>query len=600
MGNILIFDNVSLNFGIKPVLRGVSFGMDEHDKVGVIGINGTGKSTFLKLASGELEPDEGRIVLSNGLKVSCLPQNPVFDDDLTILENVAARVSGKESHWDTEGEVRVMLQRFGIADPSLHPAQLSGGQKKRAALVAAVLTPSDLLILDEPTNHLDEDMILWLQDFLQNYRGALLMVTHDRYFLDEVTGEILEIDKGSAYRYDAGYSGYLELRQQRFDYALARGARARSTKQKAHIQRFEALRDRDKIVQDRQVEINSLPSRIGGKTIEAHAVSGGYGGRVLFHDFTYMFTKTDRVGIIGPNGCGKTTLLKTLLGIIPPAGGSVEIGQTIRIGYFSQENEALDEDKRVIDYIRDTAEYIRTSDGLVSASAMCERFLFSPEMQYARISKLSGGEKRRLYLLRVLMEAPNVLVLDEPTNDLDITTLQVLEDYLDRFAGIIITVSHDRYFLDRVVTRLFAFEKDGTLFKSEGGYSEYREHREALRGREDSLWSSAPSGPSGSREASGASGKGRLQGDASGNAPARRGKLSYKDQREYDTIEEEIDRLQAQSDDLAAQIQENATDFEKLAELSAKKDETDAEIDRKMERYLELQDMVDALRGDVR
>ena len=456
-----------------------------------------------------------------------------------------------------------MLQRFGIADPSLHPAQLSGGQKKRAALVAAVLTPSDLLILDEPTNHLDEDMILWLQDFLQNYRGALLMVTHDRAWMQ-------------------------------------RGARARSTKQKAHIQRFEALRDRDKIVQDRQVEINSLPSRIGGKTIEAHAVSGGYGGRVLFHDFTYMFTKTDRVGIIGPNGCGKTTLLKTLLGIIPPASGSVEIGQTIRIGYFSQENEALDEDKRVIDYIRDTAEYIRTSDGLVSASAMCERFLFSPEMQYARISKLSGGEKRRLYLLRVLMEAPNVLVLDEPTNDLDITTLQVLEDYLDRFAGIIITVSHDRYFLDRVVTRLFAFEKDGTLFKSEGGYSEYREHREALRGREDSLWSSAPSGPSGSREASGASGKGRLQGDASGNAPARRGKLSYKDQREYDTIEEEIDRLQAQSDDLAAQIQENATDFEKLAELSAKKDETDAEIDRKMERYLELQDMVDALRGDVR
>lgn len=304
----------------------------------------------------------------------------------------------------------------------------------------------------------------------------------------------------------------------------------------------------------------------------------------------------------------------------------MEIGQTIRIGYFSQENEALDEDKRVIDYIRDTAEYIRTADGLVSASAMCERFLFSPEMQYARISKLSGGEKRRLYLLRVLMEAPNVLVLDEPTNDLDITTLQVLEDYLDRFAGIIITVSHDRYFLDRVVTRIFAFEKDGTLFKSEGGYSEYREHREALRVREDSLWSSAPSGTSGSGEVSAAPGKGRLQADASdkggsradasgkggsradaqgqenpradaGNAPACRGKLSYKDQREYDTIEEEIDRLQAQSDDLAAQMQENATDFEKLAELSAQKDETDAEIDRKMERYLELQDMVDALRG---
>ncbi|MCI6236110.1 MAG: ABC-F family ATP-binding cassette domain-containing protein, partial [Firmicutes bacterium] len=456
-------------------------------------------------------------------------------------------------------------------------------------------------ILDEPTNHLDSQMIEELQKFLEAYQGTLLMVTHDRYFLDEVTDVILEIDKGKLYRYEEDYEGYLKLRQERLDSAVAaerkmaalyrkdlawmmRGARARSTKQKAHIQRFEALRDREKIQEERLVEIESLPSRIGGKTIELDHISKSYGGQKLYQDFTYHFRKTDRIGIIGPNGCGKSTLIKTILGMIPPDSGTVTIGQTIRFGYFSQENELLDESARVIDYIRNTAEYIRTADGLVSASEMCDRFLFDPKMQYARIGKLSGGEKRRLYLLRVLMENPNVLILDEPTNDLDIQTLQILEDYLDRFAGIILVVSHDRYFLDRVVTRIFAFEEDGHLWQSDGGYEEYREHllqagKEAAR----------------SRDLRGSDKNAAAAGAEAPVRPQHKVKLSYKDQREYDTIEEEIDRLQKQSDELATQIPEAATDYERLRKLTEEKDALDARIEERMGRYLELQEMVDAL-----
>ena len=375
--NILNLENLSLVLGAKTILDGVNFAMNDREKVGVIGINGTGKSTLLRIAAGDLVPDGGKVTRANGLRISYLSQNPVFDPDRSILENVAARVYGKEAHWNTEGEVRAMLLRFGIPNPDCSPAILSGGQKKRAALVAAVLTPSDLLILDEPTNHLDYEMIAWLQKFLQGYRGALLMVTHDRYFLDEVTDVILELDKGKAYRYEENYSGYLELKQQRLDYEKAaerkmatlykqdlawmlRGARARSTKQKAHIQRFEALRDRKKPEEERQVEIASLPSRIGGKTIELDNVSKSYGDRVLFRDFSYTFLKKDRIGIIGPNGCGKSTLIKVILGLVKPDTGTVSIGQTIRFGYFSQENEALDETDRVIDSIRNVAEYIRT------------------------------------------------------------------------------------------------------------------------------------------------------------------------------------------------------------------------------------------------
>lgn len=596
--SILNLEHISKNLGGRVILDGASASIEAGEKVGIIGINGTGKSTLLSLIAGSMEPDEGEIICQKGLRIAALVQNPVFDMDKTLLENVTEMISGKQQHWDTRGEVRSNLLKFGISDPDVSPAHLSGGQKKRAALVAAMLTPSDVLILDEPTNHLDLQMIEELQKFLAAYKGTLLMVTHDRYFLDEVTNVILEIDRGKLYRYEEDYEGYLELRQQRLDYAVAaerkmatlyrkdlawmmRGARARSTKQKAHIARFEALRDREKIQEERQVEIESLPSRIGGKTIELEQISKRYGERVLYRNFTYHFRKTDRIGIIGPNGCGKSTLVKTILGILEPDEGSVTIGQTLQFGYFSQENEQLDESARVIDYIRNTAEYIRTADGLVSASEMCDRFLFDPKLQYAPIGKLSGGEKRRLYLLRVLMENPNVLILDEPTNDLDISTLQVLEDYLDRFAGILIVVSHDRYFLDRVVTRIFAFEEDGTLWQSDGGYAEYQEHLlaagKAAARTKDLRESGKPA-------------------SAAGNT-SHKAKLSYKDQREYDTIEAEIDKLQADSDALAAQISLAATDYEKLRKLTEDKEALDARIEERMERYMELQDMVDALGG---
>ena len=594
--NILNVENISKTYMSKPVLSGISVGINDTDKIGVVGTNGTGKSTLLAIVAGKVEPDSGQVVVSNGLRISYLPQNPVFDMNKTLLENITDTIYDGGDHWDKMGEIKANLAKFGIDDPECDPSILSGGQKKRAALVAAIMTPSDLLILDEPTNHLDSDMIEWLEEYLQHFRGALLMITHDRYFLDEVTNQILEIDKGSAYRYEANYSGFLELKQQRLDYEQAaerkaqalyrkdlawmlRGARARSTKQKAHIQRFEELRDRQRPEEERQVELSSLPSRMGNKTIIMENIAKSYEGKTLFRDFSYTFNKLDRIGIIGPNGCGKSTFLKTIVGTVAPDSGTVEIGQTIKIGYFGQENEALDEGKRVIDYIKDTAEFIRTAEGLVSASVMCERFLFSPDMQYAPISKLSGGEKRRLYLLRVLMEQPNVIILDEPTNDLDIQTLRILEDYLDGFAGIIITVSHDRYFLDRVVTRIFAFEADGSLYQSEGGYSDYLVHKKQTE---------VSSGEKSFSQAEPKASKAQYR------APREKTKLSYNEQKEYDSIESEIEKLEEKSADLEAQIVAAATDYPKLVALTREKEEVDAEIERKMDRYVELQEMVDS------
>lgn len=592
--NILNLEHVSKSFENRVLLDDVTLGLEDTDKIGVIGINGTGKSTLLSITAGTLAPDEGKVVRGKEIRISYLSQNPEFDNSLSVLENVARTVNGKDTFWDTTGEAKAMLQRLGIEDPGVSPEILSGGQRKRAALAAALLTPCDLLILDEPTNHLDNDMIEWLEDYLIRYRGAILMVTHDRYFLDSVTDQIVEIDRGKLYRYAENYSGYLELRQQRMDYALAaerkmaalyrkdlawimRGARARSTKQKAHIRRFEELRDRDKIVEDRNVAINALTSRLGGKTIEIEGIAKGYDGRVLFHDFSYIFLKNDRIGIIGPNGCGKSTLVKTIIGQITPDEGQVSIGQTVKIGYFGQENEPpKDESERVIDYVKDIAEYIRTEDGLTSASAMCEQFLFDSNMQYTPISKLSGGEKRRLYLLRVLMGAPNVLILDEPTNDLDIQTLRVLEDYLDRFAGIIIVVSHDRYFLDRVVTRIFYFDGSGKIGRVEGAYAEYREKRLLEEAAQEIK-------PAAEKKTA--------------PAPPKRAKkkLSYHEQREYDTIEEEIDRLQAEADRLAEEIEQSSSDYVKLQELTAAKEEAEQKLEERMERFLELQDMLDSM-----
>ena len=593
---LMTLEGIGISFGETALLENVTQGIEDYDRIGVLGINGTGKSTLLAIVAGALEPDEGQIIMRNGLKISYLPQNPVFDPDLNVLENVVRNISQEQEFWNVRGEAASMLQKLGIPNPAVMPDTLSGGQRKRAALAAALLTPSDLLILDEPTNHLDHEMIEWLQEQLEIYKGALVMITHDRYFLDEVTTTIWEIDRANVYSYPGNYEKYLQEKQTRMNFALSaerkmaalykqdlawmmRGARARSTKQKAHIQRFEALRDREKIAEERNVVLESLPSRMGNKTIEIRNLAKSYGDKCLFRDFSYMFLKNDRIGIIGPNGCGKSTLLKILTGEIEPDCGSVDIGQTIKMSCFSQENEKLPSSGTVIDAVKETGEYVRTADGLITASAMCERFLFSKGKQYTPIEKLSGGEKRRLYLLRILMEAPNVLILDEPTNDLDIQTLQILEDYLDHFSGIVIAVSHDRYFLDRVVNRIFSFEGDGHLHQSEGGYEEYLAHKEG--------WSHEA--PPETPKAADPPKKGKKY-----RASAPQKKLTYSQQREYDSIEDVIDELTEKSEKLAEEMSQVSTDYVKLQELTEEKERIDAELDEKMERFIELQELLES------
>ena len=597
---LMTLEGIGITFGDTAILQNVTQGIDEYDRIGVIGVNGTGKSTLLAIVAGALEADEGQIIRRNGLKISYLPQDPVFDPERSVLENVVRNIEQDQEFWNVQGEAAAMLEKLGIEDPSVMPDTLSGGQRKRAALAAALLTPSDLLILDEPTNHLDHEMIEWLQNQLESYRGALVMVTHDRYFLDEVTTTIWEIDRAGVYSYPGNYEKYLQTKQARLDFALAaerkmaqlykqdlawimRGARARSTKQKAHIRRFEALRDREKIVEERNVLIESIPSRMGNKTIEVRGLGKSYGNKRLFRDFTYTFLKNDRIGIIGPNGCGKSTLLKILIGQIEPDEGSVELGQTIVMGYFGQEYEELPPTDTVIDVVKSIGEYIRTPDGLITASAMCERFLFIKGQQYTQVAKLSGGEKRRLHLLRVLMGAPNVLILDEPTNDLDIQTLQILEDYLDHFSGIVIVVSHDRYFLDRVVNRIFSFEQDGLLHQSEGGYEEYLLHKEALNAEEEpETVNNAPEPPVKKQKY---------------RAPAQRKKLTFSEQREYDTLEGIIDELTEKSEQLAADMAQSSTDYVRLQELAQEKQRTDEELEEKIERFLTLQELVESFQN---
>ena len=600
--NILTIEHISKLLGDRTIFRDLSLGLEDDDKVGVIGVNGAGKSTILSIIAGAQEADSGTITMRTGLRVSYLMQNPPFSPGETVLENtMAAAKSGEQ--WDILGEAVAMLRRFGIENTDTPMEQLSGGQRKRAALAAALLAPCDLLILDEPTNHLDHDMIEWLQGWLADFRGALLMVTHDRYFLDEVTRTIWEIDKSTIFSYDGNYEGYLQKKQERLNFALAaerkmaalykqdlawmmRGARARSTKQKAHIQRFEALRDREKIVEERDAVISSLPTRMGSKTIEITGLSKGFNGKTLFHDFTYTFRRTDRIGIIGPNGCGKSTLIKILLGLLPPDTGKVEIGQTLVFGYFGQENEALDENLRVIDYVREGAEYIRTPDGLVSATTMCEQFLFDSASQYTPIAKLSGGEKRRLYLLRILMEAPNVLILDEPTNDLDIQTLQILEDYLDHFPGIVIAVSHDRYFLDRVVMRIFSFEPDGSISQHEGGYEDYR--LRCLAETKAEAKEEEPAVP--------ATGKSSSRRPHQAKAKTS---LSYKEQREYESLEPKIEQLTSRSQALDLEIQGAASNYTQLVELTSEKEAVDLELEECIERFLELEEMLESFKDET-
>ena len=478
--SIVTAEHLTKSYTERLLFDDASFSLEEGEKAGLIGINGTGKSTLLKILAGLEEPDEGTVVWRRNLDIRYLPQNPQFTPGDTVLENIVRDNEGHSHVWDLESQAKIFLTKLGITDFDAKVETLSGGQRKRIALASVLLSTADLLILDEPTNHLDSEMADWLEEYLKNFKGSLLMVTHDRYFLDSVTDRIAELDKGKIYSYKANYEHFLKLKAEREDMEAAserkrqsilrielawmqRGARARSTKQKGRIQRYEALRDMEGPKADQQVELESISSRLGRTTVELDGICKAYGDRTLIRDFTYIFLKNDRIGIIGPNGSGKSTLMKIIAGWIQPDNGTVTIGQTVSMGYFSQENEAMDESLKVIDYIKNAGEYVQTKDGRVSASQMLERFLFPSSVQYSVIGKLSGGEKRRLYLLRILMEAPNVLLLDEPTNDLDIATLAILEDYLDSFQGIVIAVSHDRYFLDRIASRIFAFEGDGKV-----------------------------------------------------------------------------------------------------------------------------------------
>lgn len=594
--NLLTAKGITKNFTERTLFDHVDLGVDDRDKTGIVGINGTGKSTLLRILAGLEQPDEGEVVRGNQVYVRYLPQEPVFPEGMTICGYVVKANRTEDNEWSIAGDSRAILNLMGFPDENEVIDHLSGGQKKMVALAAALVAPCDILLLDEPTNHLNSDMVLWLEQMLIQRKGALVMVTHDRYFLDRVCSRIVEIDKGKLYEYQTGFTGFLEAKAAREDMELAtyrknrnilrkelewmrRGARARSTKQKAHIQRYEDLKEITKApAKDGKVEVNTVSSRLGKKTLELVELTKGYGEEPLIDGFSYAFRKKDRIGIVGPNGCGKTTLMKLIMGLEEPDRGQVVMGSTVKIGYFSQENEYLDPEQRVIDYIRDTAEYVRTEDGSVSASMMLERFLFDGVLQYSRIGKLSGGEKRRLYLLKVLMEAPNILILDEPTNDLDIQTLAILEDYLDRFPGILIMVSHDRYFLDRTAERLFAFEEGGRLRQYEGGYSDYLEAR-------------------GEREELSARPERKQLSDVEKTTKKKTVKLKFtwQEQKDYDSIEEEIAEIETRIAGLEKQIELAATDFVRLNELTGEKEGLEALLEEKMERFLYLSDLADQI-----
>ena len=610
--SVINVEHISKLYGDKMILEDLSCSVDEGDKIGIIGINGTGKSTLLRIIAGEEEADEGKIIFSNGMTIGWMGQNPEFDEESSILKFVC---EGKkiEDDYGYESDAKAMLTVLELENFDEKIKNLSGGQKKRAALCKVLLQKPDILILDEPTNHLDNKMSDWLENYLKSFRGVLLMVTHDRYFLDKVTNHIWEVEGGKVYYYDENYSGYLERKAEREERELAserkrqsilrsevkwvmRGARARSTKQKARLERFEQLKAMDSPKTAKQVEMGSVGTRLGKKTIELYDISKAYGDKVLFKHFSYIFKRFERIGFVGHNGCGKSTLMKILADLEQADSGAIEWGETIKIGYFAQECEVMDERERVIDYIKDAAEYVRTSEGLVSASKMLERFLFSSDMQYTPIAKISGGERRRLYLLKVLMQSPNVLILDEPTNDLDIATLRVLEDFLDEFAGIVITVSHDRYFLDRTVDRIAAFE-NGNIVVYEGDYTEYQEKSGRIEA--DSIDSVDSGSGLHIKKSNEKKKEGREQWLASKNKEKKL-KFSYKEQKEFETIDEDIEKLEEKITELEEQISKCATDFIKLNELMQEKEKTEAELSDKMERWVYLNDLAEKIEAQKR
>lgn len=601
--NLLTIEHLTKSYTERLLFDDTSFNINEGEKIGLIGINGTGKSTLLKIAAGLEEPDLGSVARARNLDIRYLPQNPEFHAGDSIIRSIVRDNEGHDHPWDLESQAKMMLTKVGIYDFDAKVETLSGGQRKRVALVSTLMSTTDLLILDEPTNHLDSEMAEWLEDFLKKFNGALLMITHDRYFLDSVTNRIVELDQGKIYSYQANYEGFLKLKSERVDMAQAserkrqsilkvelewmqRGARARSTKQKGHIQRYEALRDQKGPEFDAEVELESVSSRLGRSTIEIRDLCKAYGDKVLLKDFEYIFLKNDRIGIIGPNGSGKSTLMKMIAGWEQQDSGTIEIGQTVKIGYFSQENEAMDDTLKVIDYIRNVAEYVQTKDGSVSASIMLERFLFPSSVQYTAISRLSGGEKRRLYLLRILMDAPNVLLMDEPTNDLDIRTLTILEDYLDSFQGIVVTVSHDRYFLDRMVRRIFAFEGQGQVVQYEGGFTDYQAayarkqtQEEEQKDKKNSVGEKTP---------------------ANGKPKEKKLKFSYQEQKDWDSIESDIEVLEDQILDLDGRIELASHDFIKLNELLEQKKQQEAALEEKMDRWVYLNELAERIADQLK
>lgn len=611
--NLINIENLTKVYTERKLFDGAAFSLQDGEKVGVIGINGTGKTTLLRMIMGEEETDEGIVTTANHVVMRYLPQHPEFEPGKSSLECVLEGNVTDENRWSIESDAKAMMTRLGIKDFMQPAGQLSGGQRKRLSLISVLLSPADILLLDEPTNHLDNDMADWLEDYLKKWRGALIMVTHDRYFLDSVCNRIVEIDKGKIYSYQTNYSGYLELKTQRQEMEAAserkrqsilrvelewirRGARARSTKQKAHIQRYEELRDRQAPVQDSQVELSSISTRMGKTTVELQNICKAYGERKLIDDFSYIFLKGDRVGFIGPNGCGKSTLMKMIAGIIPQDSGQIIIGQTVKMGYYAQEiaseksgdeNEIdlsyMDPKQRVIDYVKDTAEYIQTVDGVLSASVLLERFLFPAEKQYSPIGKLSGGEKKRLNLLRVLATSPNFILLDEPTNNLDITTLTILEDYLDRYEGIVVTVSHDRYFLDRTMKRIFAFEGDGKLKQYEGGYTDYSLKKLAEKEAEEAEQAKKAGNASKTNTQQAQKGQ-RTRGP-------QKLKFTYQEQRDYETIESDIAVLEEKIETLDKEMTTVSTDFVKLNQLVAEKEEAEKRLEEKMDRWMYLEEL---------
>lgn len=625
--NLLTVEGISKSFGDKKIFDDITFGIDEGDRIGLIGINGTGKSTLLKIVAGNESADSGQIVKKNGLRIGYLPQTPDFDPEDTVLGQVfncdspvinlikeyeqavrEVELTGSEESqkalyalndkmdaadaWNIESDAKTILTKLNIPDFYKKAGTLSGGQLKRMALARALITPVDLLILDEPTNHIDNDSVEWLEKYLAKYKGALLMVTHDRYFLDRIVNKTLELDEARLYSYTTNYSGFLEAKAEREELAAAaerkrknflrteiewvrRGAQARTTKQKARLERFKEVSEMKFSKEKDSLEIGSVASRMGRKTIIAENISKSFDGVKYIDDFSYIILKHDRIGIIGPNGCGKSTLVNMLTGNLEPDSGKVECGETIKIGLFSQHNETMDPAQRVIDYIRDTAEYVLTTEGRISASQMLEKFLFNPSMQYSPIGKLSGGEKRRLYLLKVLIEAPNILFLDEPTNDLDIETLAILEDFLDVFNGAVVAVSHDRYFLDKTVDRIFAFEGNGKITQYEGGYSDYlrqyeQRHIEEVQPKPVSQKAERTSSPK----------------------PL---KMSYQEQKDYETINDRIENLENAIAETEDEMSKITSDYVKLQELSEKKSALEAELEEAYDRWVYLSELAEKI-----